>query len=243
MPAKKKETRRVRTVVEEVKKQDAPHSTAPITAAELESAEESAKKAIEGLESLRKARAQERSEAPEEGALSQVSDSPSKDGSDGVSIKLVVLVAVFTAIIVAIVSGGVYVYYTGITNRQQEEEIEVDAPQNTPSPTISPTSEPEAATDVDVKDYKVSVLNGSGQIGAAGDASELIEEVDFVVSDTGNATSFGFTDTIIKAKKSVPTPVITLLKEALSTSYSVTIGDNLGPTDEFDIVVTVGVKQ
>jgi LysM repeat protein len=240
MPAKKSPGRRIRAVVEEV-----PTSTTPVTVEKIESAEEKAKQAIEELEALKNEKIREAQSHDGEAILQEEEPKPVEkekqvnDNTDGVSIKLVVVVAVLTAIVVAIVSGGVYVYYTGITS-QVEEEVEVDSQESTPSPVPSPTPEPEAKVDVDVSKLKVSVLNGSGQIGAAGTAKSIIEKVDFKVVDTGNAANFNFTDTLIEVKKSVPNSVVSLLKEALSEKYTVKIGDNLSATEEFDIIITVG---
>lgn len=156
-------------------------------------------------------------------------------------LKLFVVIAVVTAVIVAALAGGIYVYLTGTTSL-------VEAPTPTPeeqvmveqSPEASPESSPSAA--MKMTDYKVQILNGSGKIGEAGKAKTLVEKEGFTVSNTGNAKSFDFTTTTIEAKSDVPEEVLTTLEKSLSSTYSVEIGDNLSASNSYDIIVTIGSK-
>lgn len=174
----------------------------------------------------------------------KVPDQPVETHSDNeqkTDLKLFVVIAVVTAVIVAALAGGIYVYLTGtsnITGAPTSAPKEQAIVESTPEP--SPEGSPSAA--MKVADYKVQILNGSGKIGEAGKAKTLIGKDEFVVSNTGNAESFDFTDTIIQAKSSVPEEVLTALEKSLSSTYSVKIGDNLSTSSSYDIIVTIGSK-
>lgn len=156
-------------------------------------------------------------------------------------IKLFVMVAVITALVVAALAGGIYVYLTGT----KESGV---APSPTPEVNVitesSPEASPESSSSANMKlsEYQVQVLNGSGKIGEAGKAKALLEESGFKVKTTGNAASFDFTDTIIQVKNSVSEEVLDMVKESLSSAYSVKTGDILDSDSDYDIVVTIGSK-
>lgn len=153
-------------------------------------------------------------------------------------VKLFVLVAVITALVVAALAGGIYVYLNGIN------KLSTPTPTPSETPIIMETPEPTAtaspAAEVKLSTYKVQILNGSGKIGEANKAKALLEKEGFVVGSTANAASFDFTDTIIKAKATVAESVVNTAKDALSKTYSVKIGDTLPASSAYDIVVTVG---
>ncbi|KKS77323.1 MAG: Transcriptional regulator [Candidatus Woesebacteria bacterium GW2011_GWB1_43_14] len=155
----------------------------------------------------------------------------------GMNFKLVFMITILTALVVGFILGGVYVYFTGVRLASEPEKT----PSPTPESTVVPTPTPEAKEEVDLTKYEVSILNGSGKIGEAGKAQDLLEAVDLVIKYTGNAASFNFEKTKIEAKKGVPTSVTDLAVSALKDTYDVDskIG-TLASTKEYDIVVTVG---
>lgn len=156
-------------------------------------------------------------------------------------IKLFVLIAVITAVVVAALAGGIYVYLTGTQNSGMEV---LQTPEPTANLEASPEPTPESSPSSTLKlsEYKVQILNGSGKIGEAGKAKTLVEKAGFKVGNTGNAETFDFTDTIIQVKSSVSSEVVDKLKDSMSSTYSVKVGDKLDSDSEFDIVVTVGSK-
>jgi hypothetical protein len=164
------------------------------------------------------------------------SDSDSKS-----DLKLFVVISVVTAVIVAALAGGIYVYLTGTNNSNPE-------PTPTPVSEVLPESSPEAsleespAPDMKLSEYKVQILNGSGKIGEAGKAKTLVEKAGFKVGNTGNAESFDFTDTVIQVKTSVSPSVLDKVKEALTSTYSVESGEKLDSDSDYDIVITIGSK-
>ena len=162
-----------------------------------------------------------------------VNDEPKSD------IKLFVFVAVITAVVVAALAGGIYVYMTGTNNL---ENSPAPTPESTVAPEGSPVSSPESSpsAELELSEFKVQILNGSGKIGEAGKAKTLLEKAGFKVGNTGNAAAFDFTDSVIQIKNSVSEDVLDKVKSSLSSVYSVKIGDILDSDSDYDIVITVG---
>lgn len=107
----------------------------------------------------------------------------------------------------------------------------------TPEPTVSPTAE------VDFSKYSILVQNGSGIPGEASSVSNILTSAGFNVSKTGNADSYDYTKTVIQAKASVPTSLITKLSETLSKSYVVDKPQTLAEDSTNEIVVIVGSSK
>jgi hypothetical protein len=220
----KKDEKRIRpVVVEEVGEEEAPPK--------MESEPDLQKKAEEMIGELEKS-----NENPEK--KKKVSNSKT-------NFKLILIVTVLTALIVGFVSGGVYVYFSGLTNLNQTSKpqptptpLEVE---QTPSPIPTPLASPKAEN-IDLSVYKISVLNGSGKIGEAGKVRDLLKADGFTVSSVGNASRYDYTDTIIQVTKDVPNSVISSIKKSLSDSYSVKEGDTLPSTSKYEVVITVGSK-
>ena len=120
-----------------------------------------------------------------------------------------------------------------INNSQTPSPVEVPGKSPSPSPSES----------MDLSTYKISVLNGSGGIGVATAAKNVIEKAGFKVTGVGNADNFNFSDTMIQVKASVSEDAIVKLKDALASYYSVVMGDALSSQSTFDVVVTVGSKK
>ncbi len=166
------------------------------------------------------------------------------------SLKLIFLITVITALIVGFVSGGVYVYFSGVTNLQKPNAVPTSTPSLIPEPTPTPSAtagptvspSPKPTEKIDLTAYKVSVLNGSGKIGGAGKVSDLLKKEGFTVTNIANAARYDYTDTIVQVTEEVPGSVVDLIKKALSDNYSVKIGDKLGSTSKYEIVITVGSK-
>lgn len=148
------------------------------------------------------------------------------------------------ALIVMALAGGLYVYLNGVKNLSSlPTSSESPSPTYVPSPTplasplsVSPSPKPDYSL------FNVSVLNGSGAIGAATAVRDLVQKGGFKVGYTGNAGSFNFTDTVIQVKNTVSPDVVAALKDLLVPTYSVKIGDQLSPQQRFDIIITVGSK-
>jgi hypothetical protein len=156
--------------------------------------------------------------------------------SRGPNMKLIFLVTVVTALIVGFIAGGVYVYVSGVSNNTIAESTPTPIPVITE---MTPTAKPSPTPTIAPGSYKVSVLNGSGVIGAAGKVKSSLESSGFKVSGTGNAANYSFKNTVVQVKDSVPPAAVELLKKALK-DYVVEDGDALPASSTFDIVVTAG---
>lgn len=153
------------------------------------------------------------------------------------------LVVIIVAVIVALVSGALYVYFNGVKGFNPEPQI-TPQPTVVTQPTPVATLQPQATTEpeVDLSTLKVSILNGSGKPGEAGNAKKLLENAGFKITSTGNADNFSFKTTLIQAKSTVAANIVGKVKTALSDSYEVEVGDPLNSKSSFDIIVTVGAE-
>ncbi|MEK7526087.1 MAG: LytR C-terminal domain-containing protein [Patescibacteria group bacterium] len=149
-----------------------------------------------------------------------------------------VLVMILVALVVALLVGGVYVYTQGTTDSTPLDPT----PLATQIPTDETQPSPTPEEKVDVSKLKVNILNGSGKIGEAGKVKTAIEKEGFKVAATGNAATFDFEETVIAVKEGVSDSVVDMLKNALSDTYKIEVGENLKTTSSFDIVITVGSK-
>lgn len=225
MPAKKKK-KRIRPVIEEVVTQT-PESTGDIpTEVPAESTPEDNVNTPE-----------QTPEPVQEQATDQASE-PTK--SKKTNFKMIFVITVISALVAAFVSGGVYVYLNGLNElgERAENQENTDA-SPIASPTAAPTATPEPE-EIDISKLSLSVLNGSGAIGAAGKAQDILESGGFSVEHTGNAANYSFKNTTIQVKSNVEAGVVSKLKTLLSESYKPEVGDTLPDSSKYDIVVTVG---
>lgn len=168
----------------------------------------------------------------------------SEKANTSLPLKVILPIIVILAIIGALL-GGIYYYKTSLsendTSTSDENEKEITAPTQSPQPTESEESEQE---EVNLEEFKVNVLNGSGIAGEAGNAAELLENEGFGAPKTGNAKSYDFTTTQVELKETVPESVYNKVKDALSENYIVEKSEDfLDDASSFDIVITVGTKK
>lgn len=175
--------------------------------------------------------------------LAEITSSHTETQTDRMNMKLLFGITIVTALVVGFISGGVYVYVTGV---RPDSTVATPTPTSSPiastTPVATATATPVAVSPDVLSSFKVSVLNGSGQIGGAGKVKSLMENAGFKVGSTGNAGSFNYTDTMIQTTDKVSAEVIAVLKKALSKDYSVEVGKALPTDSKWDIVVTVGSK-
>lgn len=142
--------------------------------------------------------------------------------------------------ILGAILGGIFFY--------QKEVNTIDA-ENTPTPvatpevSVTPTPTTKAEQKIDVSEFDIAILNGSGIAGEAGKVKTLLEDAGFSVTSTGNAPTYDYTKTIIKAKSTVDNSVIEKLKEALLESYEVGDSQTLPSSSTTDIQVIVGSSK
>lgn len=180
-------------------------------------------------------------ESEPEKAPEENTEKETKHKENKMNLKLVIVITLVSALVAAFVSGGVYVYLSGLDSLDKPQNEIVLEPEETPSVSPSPTPEPEA--EVDVAEYTVQVLNGSGAIGAASGGEDVLNDAGFSVEATGNAGRYDYESTTVQVKSTVPAEVVDKLKAALEEGdYEVEIGDSLADSAQYDIVVIVGAN-
>src|SRR5258708_38988480 len=95
---------------------------------------------------------------------------------------LTFLIVVFLILL----GGGIYVYMSGIKNTNPPAPVATETPLETTLPSSAPVST-SSGSPKPISSYKISILNGNGQIGIASDAKAIIEKAGFKVSGTANA--------------------------------------------------------
>jgi len=164
---------------------------------------------------------------------------PSRSSQSKTNFKLILLITIITALIVGFVAGGIYVYFSGLSDANQTVVTPTPTPESSktpaPTPALTPTPEP-----VEPSEYSISVLNGSGRIGAAGELSQILEDGDYVVDNIGNASRYDFEETVVQLTPDVPASLGLQLKTLLSDSYEVIVGKELAENNQYDVVITVG---
>lgn len=162
--------------------------------------------------------------------------------------KVLVLVGVFLVLGVLIV-GGVF----SLRSRGEKEVESLPVEEVTPSPAeespgdisqVTPTATPAAeAVEIDLQDYSVQVLNGSGVPGEAGRVDDLLVAGGFETIDLGNADSYDYTDTEVSLREGTPKAVFDSIEDSLGESYTVVKGDAVARDADYDVVVVVGVQK
>jgi hypothetical protein len=132
--------------------------------------------------------------------------------------------------------GGIVFYQRGV-NKGQAEVV----PTPTPSVSTIPSASPSAT--IDLTKYTIGIFNGSGISGEAGRAKTLLTAAGFKIGTTGNAATYDFTKTIIKAKTTVDSAYLSQLSAALGKSYVVDANQVLATSSASDVQVVVGSSK
>lgn len=131
--------------------------------------------------------------------------------------------------------GGIIFYQKNVNNINPEE-----SPTPSPEEVIEPTASPVASPTATLTKYNINIMNGSGISGEAGKAKTLVETSGFKVGKTGNASSYDFTKTIIKAKSTVEKDYLDALSKALGKNYTVDTIQTLATSSSDDVQIVVG---
>lgn len=138
--------------------------------------------------------------------------------------------------------GGIFTYRSLTKPEAKPEATPTPVVEATPTPEISPSSTPEVK--INLADYSVQILNGSGVAGEAGAVQEILTAEGFESIDTGNADSYDYSDTEVQVKKDTPEVVFETIERALNSEYTVLKSDKILAEDSgYDILVIVGVKK
>lgn len=152
------------------------------------------------------------------------------------------LLGIFLLIILlgALAGGGWYAYTQNMIPSQlfslaglKTQPTPTHAAKSLPTDTPTPT--------VDLTQYTIAVLNGSGVPGAAAKVKSDLTTAGFTVNSVGNASTSNATDTVIAAKSAVSKDYLTKLTEELQKTYAVsaTIA-SLDDSATTDVTVTIG---
>lgn len=154
----------------------------------------------------------------------------------------VVFIGFFIAILILV--GGLIFFVSGKNSNSSQKTIEIKKESPTPTLTPVPTQKESPTPTVSVKksSLKISVVNGSGEAGVAGDAATLLKDAGYSVVSTGNADNFNYTGITIQIKKSKKSFLSDLIDD-LSSKYTVSESDvtsDLSEDESFDALVIVG---
>jgi hypothetical protein len=133
--------------------------------------------------------------------------------------------------------GGIVFYQKGVNSGDEASPTPTATPISSPVPSSSPT-----ATE-DLTKYTISIFNGSGIAGEAGRAKTLLTTAGFKIGSTGNAASYDYTKTIIKAKSTVDAAFVSALSVSLGKTYVVDTAQTLATTSADTIQVVIGSSK
>jgi hypothetical protein len=143
--------------------------------------------------------------------------------------------------------GGILISKKSLENAETETIVFENNIEPTQAPE-SETSEDEATSsaeevdEIDLTDFSVQVLNGSGVVGEAGSVKEKLESDGFENIDTDNADNYDYEKTEVQLKEGTAKEVYDVIEKRISYNYNVVLGDALEEDSQFDIIVIVGEK-
>lgn len=139
------------------------------------------------------------------------------------------------ASIVALLLGGIGLYFQYFHQPKKVEKIIVKEVKKTPSPT--PT-----IIFLNPKDIDIEIKNGSGRFGEAGRLKAALEKNDYTISAVGNA-DVDVMVTEIAARITVPHDYISSLSAILKEQYKMSSDSATIPesTSSADIIITIGI--
>lgn len=159
-----------------------------------------------------------------------------EDGGGGKGKKVFIIVFILV-LILGLVAGGFYYYKTKVSGGEE------GAKEGTPTPSAQETLTPTPSDEVDLSEYKVSILNGSGIPGEAGKVETALKSQGFETIETANAESYDYTDSEVSLKKDIPEAVYEAVKEAMSGYKIVRQESDLAESSEFDVEIIVGTAK
>ena len=147
-------------------------------------------------------------------------------------VNTVVLAVIIGAVIIA----GLFVGGLLVSNRSLPF---MSSPTPVPTPTTTPTPTP-TPTPLDLSQFSLQVLNGTGTPGQAGEVQDLLEEVGFEDVDTGNADSYDYQLTQVQLHPQTPSQLYQAIQDSLGEDFSATLSSQLEEDSEFDAIVITG---
>lgn len=178
---------------------------------------------------------------------------PAKPAKRKFSAKWIILIVVLALLI----GGGVFFAQSMNSSSDNISPTPTQFPTEVPTPEITETASPSAAASGSVTpsskpsptrtasvksatDMNIQILNGSGEVGVAGNVKDYLSGKGYKYFETGNADNFDYQNVTLKVKSTLTTYGATLQKD-LSAKYTMASDSAQLPADSvFDAVVIVG---
>jgi len=179
---------------------------------------------------------------PQEELASEVAiDNPKEDydqklGSKHSCFKACFFWSFFAFLLGAALASGFFSWKGASTD--VDDTPEVIEPSSTPTATSTPQPTFQAPGELDLSQFSVQVLNGSGIAGTAGDVATLLETAGFTSVSVGNADSTNYEQTEVSLSTEIDSTIFDSIKTALA-DYEV-VKSSEAADGEFDIVIIVG---
>lgn len=155
---------------------------------------------------------------------------------------LIVLVVIFG---LGVIGGGIFVYQKAIKEKNEGVSL-ISATPTSPSLTPTPTSSVGESSgtnkkeEINKKELKIKILNGTGVPGSAGKAASFLESLGYKGIKTGNADSFDYEKSLVKIKEEKKSFLESIIKD-LSQKYEVAEEtETLSNEEEFDVIIILG---
>lgn len=176
---------------------------------------------------------------------------PQNSGDKKLSKRLIVFGSLFIVVLILI---GSAIYFITQDRSPQADEVtkSITLPEDqeiTPTPEITDEEElvedeedisPTPSLVEEDEEISVSVQNGSGVQGAAGEVASALRSAGFTISSTTNADSTDYTDVTITIKNSQRNS-LNDIEEALSQNYVIgSTSTDLPESTSYDVLVIVG---
>ncbi len=143
---------------------------------------------------------------------------------------------ILAVIIGIVIIAGLFIGGLLVSNRSLPF---VSSPASTPTPTATPTPTP-TPTPLDLTQFNIQVLNGTGTPGQAGEMQELLEEAGFADIDTGNAGRYDYQLTQVQLHPQAPSKLYQAIEDSLGEDFTATLSSQLDDDSQFDAVVITG---
>lgn len=144
--------------------------------------------------------------------------------------------AVLAVIIGAVIIGGLFVGGLLVSNKTIPF---ISSPTPTPTPTATPTPTP-TPTPLDLSQFDLQVLNGTGTPGQASDVQELLQKAGFQEVDTGNADRYDYELTQVQLSPQAPSQLYQAIVDSLGEDFTATLSSQLDEDSQFDAIVITG---
>lgn len=155
-----------------------------------------------------------------------------------------VILVLLLGIIGTLVVTGMYAYRF-LKSEDQDSSASSVEPSLAPSPSPSPSPiGPDTSTLLNLTEYSVQVLNGSGIRGEAELVANLLRDRGFSQISTGNADNYNYQSTTVRIKEGTSSAHIQKEVSDALAEYSVEIDEYLmNQGTNVDIQIIVGVKN